>query len=84
MRITPDTNRQTGPDLAVGTGDVLHLVYFNDADDLIEHKTLLADDWDDVGATGWVQGTDGAGVDNFVNDAPNNAALERAASRRRQ
>ena len=76
VRITPDTNRQTGPDLAVGTGDVLHLVYFNDADDLIEHKTLLADDWDDVGATGWVQGTDGAGVDNFVNDAPNNAALE--------
>ena len=76
VRIAPDGDRHTGPDLAVGTGDVLHLLYFNDTDDLIEHKTLLADSWDEVGSTGWIQDSDGAGVDGFDNEAPTNAALE--------
>ena len=75
LRITPDTDRQTGPDLAVGRGDVLHVLYFHEVNPVsansdIEHKTLLADDWDDVSTFGWNAAADGAPVDDF-DPAPN-------------
>ncbi len=78
VRVAPEAGRHTGPDLSVGTGDVLHLVYFNDLGDDIEHKTLLADSWSTVGGTGWNQTIDGADVDNFVDEATV-AALETEA-----
>ncbi len=69
VRISPEAGRHSGPDVAVGTGDVLHLIYFNDAGNDIEHKTLLADSWSAVGGTGWNQSADGADVDDFVDEA---------------
>ena len=69
IRISPEAGRHSGPDLAVGTGDVLHLLYFNDASDDIEHKTLLADAWNTAGSGGWNQSADGADVDDFIDEA---------------
>jgi hypothetical protein len=70
LRITPETERQTGPDLAIGRGDVLHVLYFHEvspasANSDIEHKTMLADDWDDVSSFGWNAGANGAAVADF-------------------
>ena len=78
IRITPNAGRYTGPDIDVGTGDVLHLAYFNDAGNDIEHKTLLADSWQMVGSTGWNQDAGGADIDDFVDEATV-AALETEA-----
>jgi len=78
VRISPDGTRQTGPDMAVGSGEVLHLVYFNDGANDIEHKTLLGDDWNVVSSSGWNQNVDGADVDDFDNSTAN-AALETPA-----
>jgi hypothetical protein len=78
VRLSPDAGRHTGPDLDVGTGDVLHLIYFNDAGNDIEHKTLLADSWKVVGTSGWSQDADGADVDDFIDEATT-AALETEA-----
>lgn len=79
VRLTSNTGRQTGPDLAVGTGDVLHVLYFEDnvvpANSQIEHKTLLADDWNDVSAFGWDQDAAGAAVDGFDPSPAGNPAL---------
>ncbi|MFC1525327.1 FlgD immunoglobulin-like domain containing protein [Candidatus Latescibacterota bacterium] len=75
VRISPDGDRQTGPDIAVGRGDVLHLIYYNEADTDIEHKTLLADLWDRVNPSGWDQLLDGADVDQFVPTTGGNPAL---------
>jgi len=69
IRISPEAGRHSGPDLAVGSGDVLHLLYFNDTSDDIEHKTLLADAWNTAGSSGWNQSVDGADVDDFVDEA---------------
>ena len=86
VRITPDGDRQTGPDMALGTGDVLHIAYFNDdgavpANSEIQHKTLVADFWSRVDVSGWNQASDGAGVDDFnpKSGAAQNAALNRDA-----
>ncbi|MEW6750075.1 MAG: FlgD immunoglobulin-like domain containing protein [Candidatus Latescibacterota bacterium] len=78
VRLTADGVRQTGPDIGVGTGDVLHVLYFNDGADRIEHKTLLADSWSTVGPLGWDQDAAGAVVDDFDNEATN-PALETGA-----
>jgi len=80
VRLTEDNigpRRQTGPDIAVGSGDVLHVIYFDDNSDQIEHKTLLADSWNVAGAGGWVQTGAGAVVDGFVDEV--SAALETEA-----
>ena len=84
VRITPDADRQTGPDLAVGRGDVLHVLYFHEeaiaANSNIEHKTMLADDWDDVSGFGWEAGLHGADVDVFDPSPLTNTALNTAAT----
>ena len=84
VRISPDADRQTGPDLAVGRGDVLHLLYFHEeavpANSDIEHKTVLADDWDDVSSLGWNATAHGADVDDFNPHPAGNAALNTEAS----
>ena len=83
VRITPDTERQTGPDLAIGRGDVLHVLYFHEdavpANSDFEHKTLLADDWSDVSSSGWNATVHGADVDRFDPDATTNTTLDRDA-----
>ena len=78
VRISPDAGRHTGPDIDMGTGDVLHIAYFNDAGNSVEHKTLLADSWKTVGGTGWNQDADGAGIDDFTDEA-GAAAIEEDA-----
>ena len=75
VRISPNGDRETGPDIAIGTGDALHIIYYNDAGDDIEHKTLLADDYKTVGSTGWDQNNPGKDVGEFVN-AVSNPALK--------
>ena len=77
VRISPDGGRETGPDIAVGDGDALHILYFNDADNRIEHKRALSDtNWSSVGASGWNQNVDGASVATFVDETTGNAAVE--------
>ena len=75
VRISADNSRQTGPDIDAGTGDVLHVVYFDDATDRIEHKSMLADAWSQVETSGWNPGNPGALIDGFDNEVAN-AALE--------
>jgi hypothetical protein len=84
VRITPSGERQTGPDIDVGTGDVLHIVYFREdavsLNSTVEHKTLLGDFWNVVDASGWNQSVDGATIDGFDPEPATNALLEQAAT----
>ena len=84
VRITGDAERHTSPDIDVGTGDVLHLIFFREdtvsANSTIEHKTLLADFWNVVDASGWNQGVDGAQLDGFDPGPATNALLEQRAT----
>ena len=80
VRLTADVKRHTGPDIAIGDGDALHVLYFNDDDDRIEHKRSITDTtWADVSAVGWDQGSDGATVGSFVDEVSGNTALEQEA-----
>ena len=80
VRLTDDAKRHTGPDLAVGDGDALHVVYFNDDDERFEHKRLITDTtWVDVTTGGWDQNDDGAVVAAFDDESADNAALEEDA-----
>ena len=77
VRLAPNGERQTGPDLAIGDGDALHLVYYNDGTNRIEHRRMATDTtWVDAGNTGWNQDAAGALVSTFDNAAASNAALE--------
>ncbi|MBI2501831.1 MAG: T9SS type A sorting domain-containing protein [Candidatus Latescibacteria bacterium] len=82
VRLTPNnTDRNTGPDIKVGDGDALHVIYFHDTTDItgdrIEHKRLRSDtSWVNVGSSGWDQTARGALVATFDNESANNAALE--------
>ncbi len=77
VRITDDTKRHSGVDLALGDSDALHAVYFSDSDNRIEHKRLATDSrWLDVSTIGWSQNLDGATVGGFVDEAVGNAALD--------
>jgi hypothetical protein len=81
IRLTVDGDRATGPDLANGDGDALHLVYFNDTGNRIEHKRLATDTtWVDVSTGGWSQDAAGATVSAFVDESTANAALETDAT----
>ena len=69
VRISVDGTRQTGPDIAVGDGDALHIVYFDDATNRIEHKRVATDtSWVDVSSSGWDSGNPGALVASFDDD----------------
>jgi hypothetical protein len=79
VRLSDDAKRHTGPDLAVGDGDALHVIYFNDDDDAIEHKRSSTDTtWIDVSSTGWDQNVDGAAVGAFVDELANTAVEQEA------
>ncbi len=81
IRLTPDGDRSTGPDLALGDDDALHVVYFSDTNNRIEHKRLATDTtWVDVSATGWNQSTAGAALSSFVDEAASNAGIETDAT----
>ncbi|MEE3258114.1 MAG: hypothetical protein VX293_02785, partial [Candidatus Latescibacterota bacterium] len=78
IRLTRDGDRAIGPELAMGDGDALHLVYFNDTDDRIEHKRLATNTtWVDVSTAGWSQDVDGAAIATF-DDEVNNGVEEEA------
>ena len=80
VRVTDDTKRHTGPDIAIGDGDALHVAYFNDDDDRIEHKRSITDTtWADISSTGWDQNVDGASVGSFIDEVAGNTALEQEA-----
>ncbi|MBM3278922.1 MAG: hypothetical protein FJY95_12700 [Candidatus Handelsmanbacteria bacterium] len=77
VRLDPDADRNTGPDIKIGDGDALHVLSFNDTDNRIEHKRLRSDtSWVSVGTSGWNQTADGATVASFDNASATNAALE--------
>ena len=82
IRLTPDGagERQTGPDVAIGDGDALHVVYFDDADNNIQHKRMNTDTtWAEVGTSGWSQDAVGATIGSFVDETSANTALEQDA-----
>ena len=77
IRLTIDGDRATGQELAVGDGDALHMVYFNDTDNRIEHKRLATDTtWVDVSTAGWSQNVDGAAVQTFGDEVSNGVEEE--------
>ena len=79
VRLSPDGERHMGPDLAVGDGDALHLVYFSDGDDEVQHKRMATDTtWVDVAVGGWDQDADGAPVGAFVDETTNGAVEQEA------
>jgi hypothetical protein len=81
VRLTDNDKRHTGPDIAIGDGDAVHVVYFNDDDDNIEHKQLWTDTtWVNVSSDGWNQGVDGATVSSFDDEDATNAVLNRGAT----
>jgi len=57
VRIDPNGIRGLSPDIAIGDDDIVHIVWYNAvaAEEQIEHKSVPAEDWDVVGATGWNQ-----------------------------
>ena len=80
VRVAPDVNRHMGPDLAIGDGDALHIIYYNDTLDAIGHKRAATDtSWADVSASGWNQTLFGAPVAPFDNNPVTNPALEKGA-----
>ena len=76
VRVTPNGSLHQSPDIAIGTGDILHLVFFNPAEEDIEHKTLLADLWHVVSSRGWDNTANGVDVASFRPLATNNAAID--------
>lgn len=77
IRLTPNGDRGTGVDVAIGDNDGLHIVYFNDSDNRIEHKKLATDVmWNVVNSSGWNQDADGAMVGNFVDETANNSGIK--------
>ena len=80
VRIGPNGDRHMGPDLAIGDGDALHVIYYNDTDNEIEHKRMATDtSWADVSSQGWNQTVDGATIAGFDNSPAGNATLEKGA-----
>ena len=78
IRLTINGDRATGQELAMGDDDALHMVYFNDTDDRIEHKRLATDNtWLDVSTAGWSQNADGSAIATF-DDEVNNGVEEAA------
>ena len=81
VRLDPDADRNTGPDIKVGDGDALHVLSYNDTDNRIEHKRLRTDTtWVNVSSSGWNQTVDGSSVATFDNASASNAALETGAT----
>ena len=80
VRLSIDGERHMGPDLAIGDGNALHALYFNDTDNRIEHKRVNTDTtWADVSTSSWSSGADGASVAAFDNAPATNEALEKGA-----
>ena len=77
VRLSPDGERQSGPELALGDGDALHLVYHSDADEQVQHKVMRTDTtWIDVSTSGWSQDADGSLVISFDDEKNDNTAIE--------
>jgi hypothetical protein len=70
VRIDADASMGVAPDIAVGDGDVLHIVWVNpeNAVENIQHKTIPAEDWNDVSALGLSQDLPGATIGTFDAD----------------
>ncbi len=70
VRIDNNSDIGLSPDIAVGDDDVLHVIWYNSNDDAIQHKSVPASLWDQVGGNGWSQG-DGATVGTFADRMAN-------------
>ena len=80
VRLTDDAKRHTGNDIAIGDGDALHVVFFSDGDNEIQHKRMNTDTtWADVSGSGWDQNADGAVVGAFVDEVTNTAVEQETA-----
>jgi len=78
IRLTPDTQRETGPDLAVGDGDRLQLAFFSDSNARIEHKRM--DSNLELRLSLGQQDQSGTPVSSFSSARGSNTALEEDAN----
>ena len=77
VRLTPNGDRGVGVDVGIGDNNALHVTYFNDSDNRIEHKRLATDaTWNVVNSSGWNQNADGAFLANFVDETANNSGIK--------
>ena len=78
VRIDPDAVIGVTPDIAIGDDDIIHIVWFNptNAVETISHKSVPAEDWAVVGATGWNNGAAGATVGTFDANYTTNVGLK--------
>jgi hypothetical protein len=83
VRIDPDAVRGNSPDIAIGDDDVIHIVWYNSLPfaagdgEQIEHKSVPAADWSEIGVTGWNQDValGGATVGTFESTRATNMGL---------
>ena len=67
VRVDPDNIDSVTPDIAIGDDDVLHIVWYSPdvSSELIQHKSVPAEYWNDVGALGLNNSVAGATVGTF-------------------
>ena len=67
VRVDPDATGGVTPDIAIGDDDILHITWWSpaNASETIEHKTVPAEDWDNIGALGLDHDAAGASVGTF-------------------
>ncbi|MBT5449958.1 MAG: hypothetical protein HOK90_12250, partial [Gemmatimonadetes bacterium] len=77
VRIDPDDAMGITPDIAVGDGDVLHIVWGNPENGVenIQHKTIPAEDWNDVSVLGLSQDVVGVEIGTYEATYANNQGL---------
>ncbi|MEE3040160.1 MAG: hypothetical protein VX948_04795, partial [Candidatus Latescibacterota bacterium] len=78
--IDTDDQINRSPDIAVGDDDVLHIVWYSNVRDEIQHKQLPASRWDDRSQLGWNPGTNGSDVGTFDDEPATNLGIIRAAN----
>ena len=78
VRIDPDAVIGVTPDIAIGDDDIIHIVWFNptNAVETISHKSVPAEDWAVVGATGWNSGAAGSTVGTFDANLTTNVGMK--------
>ncbi|HIG53434.1 MAG TPA: hypothetical protein EYQ18_05505, partial [Candidatus Handelsmanbacteria bacterium] len=76
VRIDPDASMGVTPDIAVGDGDVLHIVWADPVTENIQHKTIPAEDWNDVSISGLDAAAAGAQIATFDADFSINLGMQ--------
>ncbi len=78
--IDTDDQINRSPDIAVGDDDILHIVWFSNVLDQIQHKQLPASRWDDRSQLGWNPGSGGSNVGTFDDEPVSNLGIIRAGN----